>query len=278
MTLHSFKKKKDVAMRKLLAATALATVLASSVPLHAADMSTKAPIYAAVVSPALSWTGFYVGINGGAGIGTAGAASTPLSVLVPNDSADRVKGWLLGGQVGARKQVGVWVFGVESDIDWTSISNRSTSSNTVRRTFFATQLADTTSSQTNGAKVDWLSTVTASLGVTPWQQVLWSVKGGLAFGKVSWDNTQNVSTSTLSPAGAAFCAGGVISCPNGAGGATESKVKYGWTLGTVVEVALDQRWSLKGEVDYIDLGRTGGATGSQKVDLWVTKGGINFRF
>lgn len=269
-----------------LAALGILAVLGTAVA-HASDapsVGRKTPVIAHY-----DWTGVYIGLNGGAGVGSSGASASvsgPFSALVPSDPADRMKGWLLGGQVGARWQRGMLVYGVEADIDWTNIENRASSSNTVRRTFLATQLADTTSSQTNGSKLKWLSTVTGNVGLAVWERVLWSVKGGLAFGEVQWDNSANVSTTTLSPTGAAFCAGGVISCPSGGGAASESKTKYGWTLGSVLEVALDNRWSAKGEVDYVDLGSIGGvfgsggttATGSQNVHLWVAKGGLNFRF
>lgn len=226
-----------------------------------------------------NWTGWYIGLNGGAGVGASGASASPFSALVPNDPADRMKGWMLGGQIGARLQNGMFVYGVEADIDWTNIDNRSTTSSTARRTFFATQLADTTSSQTNGTKVNWLSTVTANAGITLWERVLWSLKGGLAFGEVNWDNAQNVSTKTLTPTGVAFCTVGAISCPNGSGAAQDSKTKYGWTLGTTLEVALGDRWTARGDISYVDLGSIGNnVMGSQKVDLWVSKLGLNFRF
>lgn len=225
-----------------------------------------------------NWTGLYIGLNGGGGIGTSGASSSATSVLVPNDPADRMKGWMFGGQLGARQQVGVWVFGLKADIDWANITNRATSSNTVRRTFFATQLADTTSSQTNGAKVHWLSTVTADAGIVLWEKALWSLRGGFAFGKVSWDNSQNVTTTPLTPAGVAACGAGAISCPNGSAAATDSKVKTGYTLGTAFEVALNRNLSTAIMYDYVALGSVGGALGSQRVDLHLFRGAFNYRF
>lgn len=245
----------------------------------AADLTQRGHIVgkASVIAP-YNWTGPYIGLNGGAGVGASGATATPFSALVPNDPADRMKGLMLGGQIGVRQQTGKFVFGLEADIDWTNIENRASACSTARRTFFATQLADTTSCQNNGTKVNWLSTVTASAGVTIWERVLLSVKGGLAFGEVKWDNAQNVTTTTLTPTGVAFCNVGAISCPNGNGAASESKTKYGWTLGPALEVALGDRWTAGGEVTYVNLGSTGGAMGSQKVDLWVSKARLNFRF
>ncbi len=59
-----------------------------------------------------SWTGFYVGINGGYGWGksnwTAGAITT---------GDFNVKGPLVGGTLGYNLQTGAWVFGLEADAD-----------------------------------------------------------------------------------------------------------------------------------------------------------------
>lgn len=225
-----------------------------------------------------NWSGFWLGIEGGAGIGSSGADASPFSALVPNSPADKVKGWLYGFEIGGRQQAGMFVYGVKANFDWTNISNRSTSAETTRRTFFATQLADTNTSQTNGAKIDWLSTVTANAGIVLWERALLSFNGGFAFGQVKWDNQQNVATTTLTPTGVAFCNAGVISCPNGATSAAESKVKAGWTIGATLEAALGGRWTAKGEYAFVDLGSTGGATGAQKLDVHLGKFGINYRF
>src|SRR5258707_15542015 len=77
---------------------------------HAADlprqMVTKAPVY---VAPYYNWTGFYVGVNGGGGWGSASWDST--------GSSD-VSGGLVGGTIGYNWQFGTWVIGLEGDIDW----------------------------------------------------------------------------------------------------------------------------------------------------------------
>src|ERR1700733_5792101 len=56
-------------MRKLLLATTALAVLVVGAPAFAADMA--APVYKAPppVAPMFSWTGFYVGLNGGYGWG-----------------------------------------------------------------------------------------------------------------------------------------------------------------------------------------------------------------
>lgn len=263
-------------MKNVILGVMLASVM-TGVAFAADIMPTKAPPGQVYVP--YNWSGFYIGINGGGGVGASGASASPFSALVPNDPADRMKGWMLGGQIGLRKQMGGFVFGVEADIDWTNIENRASACSTARRTFFATQLADTTSCQTNGTKVDWLSTVTANAGVVVFDRAVWSVLGGLAFGQVKTDDSQRVSTTTLTPTGVAFCNVGAISCPNGAGAASDSKVMTGWTIGTALEVALGGQWSAKGQYNFVDLGSINSAAmGSQRVDLHIVRLGLNLRF
>jgi outer membrane immunogenic protein len=68
----------------------------------------KAPIYA----PVFTWTGFYVGINGGYGFGRSRW-----------DSLDtiEVSGGLIGGTGGYNYQYNQFVFGVEGDLAWSGI-------------------------------------------------------------------------------------------------------------------------------------------------------------
>lgn len=244
----------------------------------ASDLTTKAPRERAPVVGVYNWSGFYVGVNGGFGVGASGASVTPFSALVPNDPADRMKGWLVGGQVGVRNQSGRIVYGLEADLDWTNIQNQASACSTARRTFFATQLADTTSCQSNGTKINWLSTVTGNIGVTLWDRTLLSFIGGLAGGQVKTANAQSVSTATLTPTGVAFCNAGAISCPNGSGAASDNKTMWGWTIGAALETALGDRWTMKGQYNFIDLGSINSAAmGGQKVDVHVVKFGLNVR-
>ena len=70
----------------------------------------KAPIY---VAP-FSWTGFYVGINGGYGWGKSNQTGNG------PDFSISPKGWLAGGTLGYNLQTGAWVWGLETDLDWSN--------------------------------------------------------------------------------------------------------------------------------------------------------------
>ena len=105
-------------MKKLLLAGVGAAVLAAA-PVRAADLP-AAPVAAPVVAPAAwSWTGFYIGGNGGYSWGSSdanGAVTLAASVngvpfgplLTPQTAggANSVNGWIAGGQQGHLQREG----------------------------------------------------------------------------------------------------------------------------------------------------------------------------
>jgi outer membrane immunogenic protein len=94
--------------RFTLAACAGLLAVAMASPSFAADFPRKAPMY---VAP-FSWTGFYVGINGGYGWGKSSWTD------VGGSTGDfNVKGALAGATVGYNLQTGLWVWGLEGDVD-----------------------------------------------------------------------------------------------------------------------------------------------------------------
>lgn len=89
----------------------LASAQAADMPARTA-MPAKAPAY---VAPVFSWTGPYIGINGGWGWG-----SSDYSGGAFNGSPD-IDGGLIGGTIGYNWQMGAAVIGLEGDIDWSDI-------------------------------------------------------------------------------------------------------------------------------------------------------------
>ena len=133
-----------------LATSALAADLPRAMP------PTRAPIFV----PGYSWTGFYVGINGGGAWGRSdwsGFASD-------NDAS----GGLVGVTAGYNWQSGQWVFGLEGDIDWSNIKGDFTNA------------ACPTGCET---KNTWLGTARGRLGYA-FDRVMPYVTGGAAFGDV----------------------------------------------------------------------------------------------
>jgi len=156
-------------MRRFLFATAGLLALAGMIgPVSAADMGR--PVYRApppVYYPPpqiYSWTGFYIGANGGYGWGSADWSAL--------GSSFDVKGGLLGGQVGYNWQFGQFVYGVEADVDWTDIHGNSLVNGAVG---CAVNVCST--------KNTFLSTARGRLGyaVDRWMPYL---TGGLAVGNI----------------------------------------------------------------------------------------------
>src|ERR1041384_1009924 len=99
-------------MKKLLLASVgmLALGVASASAADIARRPPPPPAQPVYVAP-FSWTGAYVGINGGYGWGTS-SFSTPF----PSGSFD-TSGGLVGGTLGYNWQANQIVFGLEGDID-----------------------------------------------------------------------------------------------------------------------------------------------------------------
>ena len=97
-------------MKKVLLAALMAGVassaMAADLPTHKAPPA-PAPYYA---PPIFSWTGFYVGVNGGWGGGSSGGDFGSPS------------GGLVGGTVGYNYQIGQFVAGLEGDWDWADLN------------------------------------------------------------------------------------------------------------------------------------------------------------
>jgi outer membrane immunogenic protein len=109
-------------MKKFVIALAAAAALAS--PALAADMAAKAPLRAAAVAPAVSWTGCWVSGGGGYGISRTNrdsrdAVTGAINVLNSTSGSD---GWLATAGVGCDYQFsGRWVVGAFADGTWSDI-------------------------------------------------------------------------------------------------------------------------------------------------------------
>lgn len=106
-------------MKKILIAALMAGVASTA---FAADLPTKKaappPVSAAYAAPAFSWTGFYLGINGGYNYGSFRGAG--------NATFGHPVGGAFGGQAGYNYQIGQFVLGVEDNLDWSGARNSNT--------------------------------------------------------------------------------------------------------------------------------------------------------
>lgn len=148
-------------MKKFLLASAgilaISAVAASAADLPRQRMPARAPVY---MPPAWSWTGFYVGINGGGGFGRS-----DFSAPYPTGSFD-TSGGLIGGTLGYNYQMDNVVLGVEGDIDWSDIRGSAVCAGTTCET-----------------RNTWLGTARGRLGYA-FGNFMPYVTGGLAVGDI----------------------------------------------------------------------------------------------
>ena len=240
-------------MKKFLLATALVGL--GSVPTLAADLAarpyTKAPALAAVYD----WTGFYIGVNAGVGIGHDRFQHDFLGVGSVYSFYASPQGGFGGGQVGYNWQtgsvLGPIVFGVEADIQGAGLSDDRTTFNEfgVLRNY--------------SQKLDWFGTARGRIGIAN-GPVLSYFTAGFAYA--------NIKTS----ASASF------------GGATNTfsneRTAGGWVIGSGVEAALGGNWTGKIEYLYLNLGNrsdlaTLGGTTPIQTELRenIFRVGLNYR-
>jgi outer membrane immunogenic protein len=254
-------------MRKHVFGTA-AVLLAAAVsgPVFAADLPAAPQAYAppsAVVPPPIySWTGCYLGIEGGGAIGQSQHVSAglpnPATTGLPITNNFNVDGGAFGGTVGCNYQISNIVFGVENDMSWTNITG-------TRNDIAPFNLAArSTTSQS------WLDTLRGRVGVA-WDRYFLYGTGGAAFSDVG----VNVCTA--------------IGC------VSDSQNRTGWVAGVGGEWAA---WAvpagtltLKVEYLHADFGTgrfidppvtgpTGGTAVTRNVKLTneIFRAGVNWKF
>jgi len=172
-------------MRKLLLASvgvlALGVTAASAADIvRPRPLPAKAPIY---VEPPFSWTGFYVGINGGYGWGRSNFADP-----FPTGNF-HTSGGLVGGTLGYNLQMNSIVFGLEGDMDWSRMHGNAAC---------AGAICDT--------RNRWLSTARVRVGYAMGRFMPY-VTGGAAFGDIR-TSISGVGTTSESKTG--WTAGGGI--------------------------------------------------------------------
>ena len=240
-------------MRRLLAMSGVLVALTAA-PACAADLAHR---YAPETPPlpAPTWTGFYVGANGGYGW------QDPTVTLSPNDiAASRAIGVFAGGTPPPGVSFGTdgglgglqagyswqfdrqWVVGMEADFDWSDIRGSGTSN------FF---LNGPASNFEVDRKVAWFGTVRGRVGWLPRQDVLLYGTGGLAYGRVDESASLNTSpTNAFATNGFRFVCNGDTRCFNG----SSARTLTGWTVGAGVEYRLWRNLSIKAEYLYVNLG------------------------
>src|SRR4051794_31664935 len=177
-------------MKKILTGIAL---LGTAAGAQAADMAVKAPYLKAPAAMVYGWTGFYVGVNAGVGIGRDYTRLVIPAGPTFEASYLNAHGGLVGGQVGYNYQVpnsffGSLVFGVEADFQGTGMRDSYTCLITC-----TLPGAGGLAAQFN-QKLDWFGTVRGRVGIAT-GPVLTYVTAGWAYGNVKTTLTETVGTT-----------------------------------------------------------------------------------
>ena len=261
-------------MLRTILISGLSTALLSSTAL-AADLPTRkeAPAFAPP-PPVASWTGFYIGVNGGYGGDEFkypfSLADPGIPLTVDGSAHLNSSGFLGGAQAGYNYQFAPsWVGGLEADIDAAAIKGQ------VGLNAAASSGGTTISAGASaGSEQNYLGTVRARLGYLVTDRFLVFGTGGLAYGDVK------------SSVNAAYAVSG--GGPTGTFSASKTTTQTGWTAGGGVEYLLNKNWTFKTEYLYVDLGSANLLNGSLggvlnynlKVHTTdnIVRAGLNYKF
>jgi outer membrane immunogenic protein len=227
----------------LLAATAALAIAASTA--HAADLPSRyspAPAYNAL--PVFTWTGFYAGLNAGYGWNVGDSRYYDPAFGTPR--GNRGGGFVGGAQAGYNYQFGMFVGGLETDLQYAAVGNKGASYGT---TYYP------------GDSDGFFGTIRARAGVA-FDRALVYGTGGFAYGDVGGNRGYDP----------------VLGHHSG------DEVNWGWTLGGGVEYAITDNFTAKVEGLYVDLDTKDNYVlgGRVKVDrdaeFGVIRAGVNYKF
>ncbi len=219
----------------LLSSVALASAALPGIA-YGADMTM--PLLKAPPLPTATWSGVYLGIDGGVARQDAFFNDVDNVFSVGTLSTTRA-GAVYGGFAGYNWQDRSFVYGVEADINGLSV--KTTENWNGDASFMGTAL------QTQA--VPWVATFRGRLGIDV-DSTLFYFTGGLALGRV-----ENSFTT--------FCSINVICIsvipPGGMRvNFSEDTTRVGWTAGAGFEHLFGGHYILRGEYRYVDLGERDG--------------------
>jgi outer membrane immunogenic protein len=126
--------------------------------------------------PVYSWTGFYLGINGGWGFGNSDWTDPTDSIDIGDSTGNfRTSGGVVGGTMGANWQFDSWVMGLEGDFDGSWIDGKTSTECGIPNC---------------ETKNKWLATFPGRFGYAA-DRVLFYLTGGGAFGDIVANTTVN---------------------------------------------------------------------------------------
>jgi outer membrane immunogenic protein len=272
----------------LLAVAAFAAGSAGAA--RAADLPMRSPPPAPYYSaPLFTWTGFYAGVNAGVNFGTSSGlvtpngftpangffnAGTPGNGFGPFRGSDPGIGFVGGGQIGYNVQSGMFVYGIEADLDYFGMGSGGNRTFSDRNVYTP---ANSTFTLYGRDGSGFLGTVRGRLGVAVLERTLLYVTGGLAYG--DYGTTYRLGQFV----NGAFPAATINYTAN-----PGSDTRVGYAIGAGVEYAFTPQISGKAEYLYTDIGSqtykmTNPGTGSYlavKSDgaAQIARVGLNYKF
>ena len=230
----------------LLSTTAVVALLTTSLAARAADLPMQAYKSPPVVAAVYNWTGIYVGVNAGYGVGK----QDPLG-LFSNDFNRfdyTLSGGVIGGTFGAQIQSGHVVLGLEGDINWVDMSGSGSGS--------VVKLGVLQGTATISSKVSGFDTLRARVGYA-YDNWLFYGTAGVALTNDTSSFTQTVGF---------VCNNGVVPCTSKsdwhAGVAAGAGIEYGFTP------------NLSAKIEYLWVGAGAGNTLTEN----IARAGLNWRF
>jgi outer membrane immunogenic protein len=231
-------------MRKAFIALAAGAALVHS-PALAADLVYTAPV--SPPPPVWSWTGFYIGGDGGYGLNEETGGSVCINpkggvfgtgCTLPSGPVTQPTGGLFGGEAGYNLQRGRIVVGIETDLQWSGIAGSGTALLSELLKPKTKVFPGPVATYTATNSMDWFGTTRARIGVVNFEQLLLYATGGAIYAK-----------ETATATGVALPGHVPAVFP-----ATVATTRTGGIVGGGLEYAFNSALSAKIEGFYYDMG------------------------
>jgi outer membrane immunogenic protein len=265
--LHIFlihRRGKSRIMKKLQCSLILLLICVCINSVSADESNVNSPEPSAKSSTTDLWQGFYAGINAGYGH-NAGNINAPIWGV---KSKDEEHSFIGGIQVGANRQYGDIVVGIEADFNDSRLEDSE---------YIYSDYKYTEDYHHHDSKVDWFSTLRGRIGYAPHQNLLLFVTGGAAMGRIE-SKTRFETDYTNDEMDTSWSS-------------SARDTRFGGVVGAGAEYSVASRWSVKAEYLFVDLGTktnvvNGAYLNGNARSYWVkNKGqfsafrlGVNFRF
>lgn len=238
-------------MRCRLRAVAVLFVMGSG-SAFAADLPSRYAAPPVMPVPVFTWTGFYIGVQGGYVRGRTSGPFTAADGTDPSPYRINANGGVVGGHAGYNWQTGSLVFGVEGDANFTDLRQGQI-------------VPDPPVVYKVTAKQNYDADIRGRVGWA-FDRVLLYAAGGVAFGDVQTAYTEY----------------GFPPYPY----LTKTTDRVGWTIGGGVEYALTNNWLARVEYRHTDLGASSFVNSNPAIDTAdsvrfssdIVLAGISYKF